>query len=72
MVVHGRSLFMECFVLLNPSTPDSLACQTVSSTIIIDFFQCPLAGQQFFNICEIFLFMINYSGLTLPIFHLFQ
>ena len=26
VVVHGRSLFMECFVLLNPSTPDSLAC----------------------------------------------
>ena len=26
LVVHGRSLFMECVVLLNPSTPDSSAC----------------------------------------------
>ena len=41
VAVHGRSLLMECFVLLNPSTPESLAC---------------LAGQQFFfNICELFI-----------------
>ena len=33
VVVRGRSLLMECFVLFILSTPDSLACQTVSSTI---------------------------------------
>ena len=45
---------VECFVLFIPSTPDSLACQTVSSTIHLSF-QRILAGQQFLNFCELFI-----------------
>ena len=37
VVVHGRSLLMECFVLLNPSTPESSANSVKSDSSLISF-----------------------------------
>ena len=52
---------MECFVLLNPSTPEFLAFQTVSSTVHLSFLSVPLAGQQFF-------ISANYSFYAVTVF----
>ena len=43
---------MECFVLLNPSTPESLANSVKYDSSLISF-SAPWQGQQFFNICEL-------------------
>ena len=48
VVVHGRSLLMECFFWSIPFARETLACEIGQVRFIFDFFQCILAGQQFF------------------------
>ena len=57
---------MECFVLLTPFAPESFACYKVSSTIVLWFFQCILAGQHFWLLriissMQLQLSILNYS-----------
>ena len=54
VVVHWPFFVDVVIFWLIPFAPDSLACQTVSSKIHFRF-QCSLAGQQFSNICELFI-----------------